>query len=156
MTDRPLAYVCSPYKGDIEANTDRARFYCRQVYEAGYIPLAPHLLFPQFLSESVPEEREAGLEMGIQLLAGCRTLVVCGDEVTEGMAREIKHAERLRVPVLTLDVFLPETARERIPAPGKAMPEKPSVLNQIAAARENRAASEPSGKERPKSHEPEL
>lgn len=150
MTDRPFAYVCSPYRGDIEANTEWAREYCRQVYEAGYIPLAPHLLFPQFLKEEIPEEREAGLEMAAALIPMCRVLVVCGDEVSEGMAGEIALAERLNIPVHDLNTFLSEhtPAREN----GRA-----SVLEQIAAARVERAAApEPLGKERPKTRGPEL
>lgn len=151
MADRPFAYVCSPYRGDTEANAEKARAYSRQVYEAGYCPLAPHLLFPQFLKDDISAEREAGMEMGARLLALCRALVVCGDVISEGMAKEIALAEQLRVPVLTLDVFLPETARDRPPAA------KPSVLNKIAAARENRAAAPcQSGMEKPKSHGPEL
>ena len=57
MTDRPLAYICSPYRGDEEANAERAREYSRQVFEAGYLPVTPHIYFSQFLSESIPEER---------------------------------------------------------------------------------------------------
>lgn len=102
MADKPFAYVCSPYKGDTEVNAARAREYSRKVFDAGYTPLAPHLLFPQFLNDNIPKERAAGMEMGIQLLANCRALVVCGNEITEGMAREIKRAEELRIPTITL------------------------------------------------------
>lgn len=103
MNDRPFAYVCSPYSGDIETNTARAREYCRQVYEAGYTPLAPHLLFPQFLKEDNPEEREVGLEMGAALIPRCRVMLVCGDDVTEGMAREIRLARELRIETCALE-----------------------------------------------------
>ncbi len=72
MADRPLAFVCSPLRGDTEANMERARGYCRQVFEAGYTPLAPHLIFTQFLRDNVPEERAAGMEMGAKLLKKCR------------------------------------------------------------------------------------
>lgn len=103
MQDRPFAFVCSPFRGDMEANAENAREYSRCVYEAGYTPLAPHLLFPQFLSEHDPAEREAGIQMGMALLAKCRLLVVCGDDITEGMAREIKLAGELKIPVAPLE-----------------------------------------------------
>jgi len=103
LTDRPFAYVCSPFRGDIEANTERAREYCRQVYEAGYTPLAPHLLFPQFLREEVPEEREAGLEMAVDLLPQCSVLVVCGNEISEGMRREVDLAGELGIEACALE-----------------------------------------------------
>ena len=48
---RPIVYICSPYAGDVERNVDAARRYSRFAVEAGYIPIAPHLLFPQFLND---------------------------------------------------------------------------------------------------------
>ena len=66
---RPIVYICSPYAGDIETNTAAARRYCRFAVEAGYIPIAPHLLFPQFLNDSDPKERELGLFFGNALLS---------------------------------------------------------------------------------------
>lgn len=134
MQDRPFAFVCSPFRGDMEANAEKARTYSRQVYEAGYSPLAPHLLFPQFIREDVPAEREAGIGMGIALLAQCRMLVVCGERITEGMAKEIQQAERLGIPVHTLDAL-----------PNKAQ-EKPSIL----AAALTRPPKQP--RERPAGH----
>ena len=53
---RPLVYVCSPYAGDVRNNTENARRYCRFAVDAGAIPLAPHLLLPQFLSEETERE----------------------------------------------------------------------------------------------------
>ena len=43
---RPIVYICSPYAGDVERNTAAARRYSRFAVDAGYIPIAPHLLFP--------------------------------------------------------------------------------------------------------------
>ena len=51
---RPIVYICSPYAGDVESNTAAARRYSRFSVEAGYIPIAPHLLFPQFLNDDDP------------------------------------------------------------------------------------------------------
>ena len=58
---RPIVYICSPFAGDIEKNVAAARTYSRFAVEQGYIPIAPHLLFPQFLNDSDPKERELGL-----------------------------------------------------------------------------------------------
>ena len=55
---RPIVYICSPYAGDVETNVDAARRYSRFAVEQGYIPVAPHLLFPQFLNEESPKERQ--------------------------------------------------------------------------------------------------
>ena len=48
---RPIVYVCSPFSGDIAGNIANARKYSRFAVEQGYIPIAPHLLFPQFLND---------------------------------------------------------------------------------------------------------
>lgn len=103
MADKPFVYVCSPYRGDVEVNVERAQGYCREVFEAGYIPLAPHLLFPQFLNDDIPDERKAGLEMGTALLSQCRALVVCGEGISEGMAAEIQLAKELGIEVCALE-----------------------------------------------------
>jgi hypothetical protein len=49
---RPIVYICSPYSGDVEGNVDAARRYSRFAVDKGYIPIAPHLLFPQFLDDA--------------------------------------------------------------------------------------------------------
>ena len=58
---RPIVYICSPYAGDIAGNVDAARRYSRFAVDKGYIPIAPHLLFPQFLDDADPDEREPNL-----------------------------------------------------------------------------------------------
>lgn len=89
---RPVVYVCSPYAGDVEANTARARRYCRYVTNQGGIPLAPHLYLPQFLDEE--SERELALFMDIALLSRCVELWVFGDVISAGMEKEIQYAQR--------------------------------------------------------------
>ena len=66
---RPIVYVCSPYAGDIAGNIEAARRYSRFAVEAGYIPIAPHLLFPQFMDDSVRAERDLAMRINIILLA---------------------------------------------------------------------------------------
>lgn len=85
-------YICSPYAGDVEGNTAAARRYSRFAVEAGYIPIAPHLLFPQFLDDNKPKERELGLFFGNAILSKCAEMWVFGDRISEGMEAEIKRA----------------------------------------------------------------
>ena len=99
--DRPLIFVCSPYRGDTETNVQNARRYCRLVMEQGGIPFAPHLLFTQFLSEDKAAERRRGLWMGMEMLRLCDELWAFG-EPTEGMRMEIAQAERLGIPSVAL------------------------------------------------------
>lgn len=89
---RPIVYICSPYSGDVEANVDAARRYCRFAVEQGYIPIAPHLLFPQFLNEESPKERQLGLFFGNALMSKCSEVWVFRDHISPGMEAEIRRA----------------------------------------------------------------
>ncbi len=80
--DSPVVYIASKYAGDIPHNTDMARRYSRYAIEKGYIPLTPHLLLPQFLSEET--ERDLAISIDLRFLALCEELWVCG-EISEGM-----------------------------------------------------------------------
>ena len=91
---RPLIYICSPFSGNIEANVNRAREFCRFAVDQGQIPVAPHLMFPQFMNDS--EERDLIMFMDIVLLGKCKELWVLGDVITEGMKLEIDTAKRRR------------------------------------------------------------
>lgn len=89
-----FAYICSPYRDNPRVNVMRARQYCRFAVSQGRIPLAPHLYFPQFMSEGT--EREKVMQMNFELLKLCGEVWVFGDKITEGMEAEIAHAGRLR------------------------------------------------------------
>ena len=60
---RPLVYICSPYAGDIEKNTENARRYSRFAADRNGIPIAPHLLFPQFMDEETERETDDPVEL---------------------------------------------------------------------------------------------
>ena len=89
---RPIVYVCSPYAGDIESNVAAARRYSRFAVDSGYIPIAPHLLFPQFLNDTDPRERDLGLFFGNALMSKCSEVWVFGETISPGMAAEIRRA----------------------------------------------------------------
>ena len=91
---RPIVYICSPYAGDIEKNILAARRYCRFAVDSGCIPIAPHLLFPQFLNDKNREEREMGLFFGNVLMGKCAEVWVFGDVISPGMEEELKRAAR--------------------------------------------------------------
>ena len=96
---RPLVFICSPYAGDTAANEHRIRRYCRFAIKQNCIPIAPHLLFPQFLDDNDPEDRRIGLFMGCVLLTKCAEMWVFGEYVTDGMALEIEKSERRLIPI---------------------------------------------------------
>lgn len=95
--DSPVVYICSRYSGDVERNTALARKYSRLAVDQGYVPLTPHLLLPQFLSEET--ERDLAISMDLRFLSLCQELWVCGAEISEGMRREIDRATEMKIPI---------------------------------------------------------
>ena len=89
-----FAYICSPYRDNPRVNVMRARHYCKFAVSKGRIPLAPHLYFPQFMSEGT--EREKAMSMNLELLKLCDEVWVFGEQITEGMAMEIERARKVR------------------------------------------------------------
>ena len=97
--NRAFVYVCAPRDGF--ANS-RLKNYCRQLYDMGYLPICPHLMFGSFLSEDTPEERENCHAMAMDVLRRCRVLAVCSNELTEDMEKEIFLAKRLGIVTTSL------------------------------------------------------
>ena len=91
---RPRVYICSLFAGDRDINTEKARHYCRFAVRNACIPLAPHLLFPQFMDDAVPVERSLAMFMGMVLLGRCEQVWVFGSAISAGMAAEIEKAEK--------------------------------------------------------------
>lgn len=91
---KSLVYICSPYSGDIDTNVKKARAFCRFALEMNCIPLAPHLLFPQFMNDNIPQERELAMFMNMVLLGKCNELWVFGNIISNGMAQEIAKAKK--------------------------------------------------------------
>lgn len=91
---RPLVYICSPLAGNIDGNMEKARHYCKFAVRSGAIPLAPHLLFPQFMDDTDSDERALAMFMNMVLLGKCDQLWVFGKNISEGMAAEIGKAEK--------------------------------------------------------------
>ena len=90
---RPIVYICSPFSGDVEGNIASAQRFSRFAVDKGYIPIAPHLLFPQFLNDNDPKERQLGLFFGNALMSKCAEVWVFGSIISPGMAAEIKRAK---------------------------------------------------------------
>ena len=94
---RPLVYVCSPYSGDVEMNVQKARKYSRFAVDQGAIPLTPHLLLPQFMSDQT--ERDLAMFMNMVYMGRCEELWVFGEKITDGMAAEIAKAKKRNMKI---------------------------------------------------------
>ena len=96
-------FICSPYRGNVEENIRKAKEYSRSCCKQGMIPLTPHLYFTQFLDDENEEERELGIQMGLELLAECSEVWVFGNP-SSGMKKEISFAKKLGIPVIQKDI----------------------------------------------------
>ena len=105
-----LVYICSPLRPISSVEADRAdelnnniRLACDACTLAayrGFIPVAPHIYFPQFLSDEMDSERKMGMDMGLELLRCCSQLWVISPRISNGMSAEIKEAQKCGIPVL--------------------------------------------------------
>ena len=90
-----IIFVSSPFSGNVERNIIKAREYCRYVVDRNHIPLAPHLLFPQFMDDSNIEERSKAIGFNLELLKLCDEVWIFGDTISNGMEKEIEFAKRI-------------------------------------------------------------
>lgn len=127
---KKLVYICSPCRGDMEKNITRAQGYCREVADLwpDVIPIAPHVYCTQFYDESVPEERAAGMEIGLALLNICDEIWVYGmANPSEGMAREIDFAKEHGIPIRDA-ATLYTTEQEEEPQAGELLLELEPIV----------------------------
>lgn len=96
---RPIVYICSPYSGDVERNTENARRYSRFAVDQHCLPITPHIYFTQFMDDNIPDERETAMFMNLVLMSKCAELWVFGDVISKGMKAEIDRAKRKNMKI---------------------------------------------------------
>ena len=93
-------FICSPYRGDVERNLKAARKHARMAAIVGYCPMAPHLMFPQFLNDNDPEQRILGITLGVEQMKVCDEIWIFGGRISNGMAFELEKAKELGIDML--------------------------------------------------------
>lgn len=96
---KPLVFICSPLSGDVDFNIRRARGYSRFAVAQNAIPLAPHLLFPQFLDDTDKQQRDLGIFMGLVLMSKCQEFWCFGSKISKGMAIELEKAKKRKMVI---------------------------------------------------------
>lgn len=97
-----LVILESPYAGDVEANVDYARACVRDSLLRGEAPIASHLLYtqPGILDDTVPAERQQGIDAGLAWRAVAHASVVYTDRgISRGMEYGIAAAKAAGIPV---------------------------------------------------------
>ena len=115
-----LVYICAPLRGDVEKNIEFARQKAQEVFQAGDIPVCPHLMFPPVADPENPQQDQAARDMGLRLVESCQEVHVYGPEWTEGMWAEIRHAMDLGIQVKTDQKTIERSPpRRQVPRKGK-------------------------------------
>ena len=97
MLSGKKAYICSPLSAPdakgVSHNMDMARFYMERMQVLCHCrTFASHAYLPLMLDDSIPEERETALRIGMELMDLCDALIICGRRISSGMEGEIKEA----------------------------------------------------------------
>lgn len=109
---RPLVYICSPFRGDIDKNIQNARKYSRFAIDNKAIPITPHLLYPQFMDNNDPKERYLAMHtINYVLLGKCREVWVFENKISDGMVREIALAEKRKMKIKYFTETMEEITR---------------------------------------------
>lgn len=103
MKKKMMVFVCSPYRGDVEGNVKRARGYAKFIAGCGYVPVVPHLFYPQFLSDADAEGRILGISLGVEQMKQCDEFWMYGTHISEGMAYELEQARKFGIPFRLYD-----------------------------------------------------
>ena len=98
-----MVYIASPLRGDYNTNIKNAVEYCSIAAELGVLPMAPHIIFSQWCNDTIPQQREQGLQLGLSLLEKSEELWVMGDQISEGMKGEIAFAKEHDIPTFYVE-----------------------------------------------------
>lgn len=101
-------YICSPLKGNMKKNMQRAEMYCRFAFEKGFVPVCPHIYYPRFLDDTDKDERLMGMRYGLEAMWQCRQVWVFGERISDGMQQEIELAKELKIPIRRFDLDMEE------------------------------------------------
>ena len=93
-------YICSRLCGNIELNIYKVKIYTKYAH-----------FYAMCIDDSVPKNREIGICAGLSLLWFCDEMWVFGDEITEGMQREINFCKNLNIRVVYIS---DETVNKKI------------------------------------------
>ena len=95
----PIVMIESPYAGDVERNLAYLRAALHDCLMRGEAPFASHGLYTQVLDDTVPEERDHGIQAGFAFREVSNYTVVYTDlGISPGMQLGIDHSHSKSIP----------------------------------------------------------
>ncbi|MDE5600281.1 MAG: DUF4406 domain-containing protein [Oscillospiraceae bacterium] len=102
-----MVYICSPISSDVNRNQSKAFGYSRFVISKGYIPIAVHLMFSQFMDDNNKNDRGKAINIRLEILSRCDELWCFGKNISEGMLKELEFAKKYMIKIRYLtDCFV--------------------------------------------------
>ena len=99
-TDRRLVIIESPYADNIERNIIYARRCLMDSLARGEAPIASHLLYTQVLDDTIPEERQMGIDAGLAWREVTKASIIYTDYgVTKGMSYGLEKAITSKISI---------------------------------------------------------
>jgi hypothetical protein len=98
---RPVAFICSPYAGNIEFNLILAKNITKWAIGNGYAPIAVHLFYPKILDDDDEKERQLGIDCGLNILKACDYIIIYDSiKLSDGMRTEKIFANKHNIPII--------------------------------------------------------
>lgn len=99
-------FVCSPLRAragrTIEMNQRLAADLCRRTLIDGAAPFAPHVLYPQFMIDTIEWERNVSMQAARRWLTAAQEVwIFTRLGISEGMAAEIQLAKDLAIHIVS-------------------------------------------------------
>ena len=95
---KSIVIIESPYAGDIEKNVDYLHRCMMDSINRFEAPFASHMVYPFYLDEDKPEEREDGIQLGFAWLAVAERQVFYIDNgFSEGMMKAFIKGQELGI-----------------------------------------------------------
>jgi hypothetical protein len=97
---RQRIIIESPLSGDFLNNRRYATWCCREMHEAGYSPLASHLVAPWFMDDRDAEDRAAGIDMPWFWLPDVPHIFFIDFGISLGMVSALQRCRVLGIPTM--------------------------------------------------------
>lgn len=99
-----LVYIAHPISGDVQGNVSKILEIVKSInlLNTNVIPFAPYIADVLALDDTIPEQREKGIQNNLFVLeSGCvNELWVYGNEITAGIKKEIEIATKHNIEVV--------------------------------------------------------
>lgn len=93
--------IISPFAGDKDLHTQYALACAEDCINLGEAPFASHLLYPLFLDDSDPEDRQVGIRCGQEWMRVANLVAVYSDfGVSAGMTEDLDFARGLGLRIV--------------------------------------------------------